>query len=594
MVHHPDDTGPKRRSGQAGKDDKRPERAGARGDKPNAGKGKFEKSTKGGKPGAPAKPTGRGERIAKALARAGVASRRDVEKLISLGKVVLNGRVIDTPATFVHKEDVLVVDGKTVGSAEATRVWRYNKPVGLVTSHRDPEGRPTVFDALPKGLPRVISVGRLDLNSEGLLLLTNDGGLSRGLELPTSGWKRTYRVRAHGRIEQKDLDRLRDGIEVDGVRYGSIEAKLDKAKAVEGGSNAWITVTLSEGKNREIRKVFEAIGLRVNRLMRVAYGPFQLGTLGLGEIEEVGPRVIREQLAGLIEPDNMPTGDKVLHKPPAPSRRPIPKSGLANPRAKPSQVKANMAIREEAEAEKAARGGPRVFHGDRPAPRFDRGGGSRTGDPKRSYGKPREDRGDAPYRPREGAADDRPRTFKPRPDGDRPYRPREGGDERPRPPFKPRGDAPDRPRGPRPDRPFNRDGDGAKRPYKPREGAGDGEKRPYKPRDAAGPGEKRAYKPRDGDGPKRPYKPRDEAADGGKGSYRPREGARPDDRRPFKPRDGEAPKRPYAGNPGSKPGGGGAGGKPGGFKRGPASRGPGAGGPPRGGKPGGPRGPRKP
>lgn len=584
MVHHPDDTGPKRRSGQAGKDAARP----ARGDKPHAGKGKFEKSSKGGKPGAPAKPTGRGERIAKALARAGVASRRDVEKLISLGKVVLNGRVIDTPATFVHKEDVLVVDGKTVGSAEATRVWRYNKPVGLVTSHRDPEGRPTVFDALPKGLPRVISVGRLDLNSEGLLLLTNDGGLSRGLELPTSGWKRTYRVRAHGRVEQKDLDRLKDGIEVDGVRYGSIEAKLDKAKAVEGGSNAWITVTLSEGKNREIRKVFEAIGLRVNRLMRMAYGPFQLGTLGLGEIEEVGPRVIREQLAGLIEPENMPTGDKVLHTPPAPSRRPIPKSGLANPRAKPSQVKANMALREEAEAEKAARGGPRVFRGDRPAPRFDRGGGSRTGDPKRSYGKPREDRGDAPYRPREGASDDRPRTFKPRPDGDRPYRPREGGDDRPRPPFKPREGASDRPRGARPDRPFSRDGEAPKRPYMPRDGAGDGDKRPYKPRDASGPGDKRAYKPRDGDGPKRPYKPREEAADGGKSSYRPREGARPDDKRPFKPRDGEAPKRPYAGKPAG-------GGKPGGFKRGPSSRGPGgAGGPPRGGKPGGPRGPRKP
>lgn len=588
MVHHPDDTGPKRRSGQAGKDAARP----ARGDKPHAGKGKFEKSTKGGKPGAPAKPTGRGERIAKALARAGVASRRDVEKLISLGKVVLNGRVIDTPATFVHKEDVLVVDGKTVGSAEATRVWRYNKPVGLVTSHRDPEGRPTVFDALPKGLPRVISVGRLDLNSEGLLLLTNDGGLSRGLELPTSGWKRTYRVRAHGRVEQKDLDRLADGIEVDGVRYGSIEAKLDKAKAVEGGSNAWITVTLSEGKNREIRKVFEAIGLRVNRLMRMAYGPFQLGSLGLGEIEEIGPRVIREQLAGLIEPENLPTGDKVLHTPPAPSRRPIPKSGLANPKAKPSQVKANMAIREEAEAEKSARGGPRVFHGDRPAPRFDRGGGSRTGDPKRSYGKPREDgpredRGDRPYRPREGAADDRPRTFKPRPDGDRPYRPREGGDDRPRPPFKPRGDAPERPRGPRPDRPFNRDGEAPKRPYAPRDG--DGEKRAYKPRDGDGP--KGAYKPRDNAGPgeKRPYKPREESADGGKPSFRPREGARPDDNRPFKPRDGEAPKRPYAGKPG-----GGAGGKPGGFKRGPASRGPGSSGPPRGGKPSGPRGPRKP
>jgi 23S rRNA pseudouridine2605 synthase len=567
MVQHSDDSGPKRRPGQAGKDlkgakstagekpavkdrpfakdrffkreepaekdgDSRKDNAfgkdrkpGKFGDKPGKGPraGKDAKPEGTGKPSA--KPTGRGERIAKALARAGVASRRDVERLISLGKVVLNGRVIDTPATFVHKQDELVVDGKLVGSAEATRVWRYNKPVGLVTSHRDPEGRPTVFDALPKGLPRVISVGRLDLNSEGLLLLTNDGGLSRGLELPTSGWNRTYRVRAHGRVEQKDLDRLKDGIEVDGVRYGSIEAKLDKAKpAAEGGSNAWITVTLKEGKNREIRKVFEAIGLRVNRLMRVAYGPFQLGTLGLGEIEEIGPRVIREQLAELIEPQNLPTGDKVLHAPPAPSRRPIPKSGLANPRAKPSRVKANIALREEADAEKKAAGGPRVFVGER----AERGrGGPRRDGPRRE--------GDRPYRPRE-SGDERPRAFKPREgatDRPRTYKPREGGDDKPRG-FKPRGE-------------------GSERPYRPREGAEDRPRGPrtFKPRegdnaerrDAKKPGWAKANPPRPrGDGDKKPFKPREGSSEG----FRPRAGARPDDTRPAGPReDGERRRRPY-------------------------------------------------
>jgi 23S rRNA pseudouridine2605 synthase len=261
-----------------------------------------------------------GERVAKALARAGVASRREVERLIAAGRVSLNGRVLDTPAVKIAPGDVLKVDGAVVGAAEATRVWRYHKPAGLVTTHSDPKGRPTVFQHLPEGLPRVISVGRLDLNTEGLLLLTNDGALARALELPATGLVRRYRVRARGVTSQARLDRLKDGLTVEGVRYGPIEASLDKAKESAGAdgrtsANLWITLTLTEGKNREVRKVLEAIGLTVNRLIRLSYGPFQLGALAVGEVEEVGPRVIREQLARHIEPASLPSGDRVADPP---------------------------------------------------------------------------------------------------------------------------------------------------------------------------------------------------------------------------------------------------------------------------------------
>jgi 23S rRNA pseudouridine2605 synthase len=264
------------------------------------------------------------DRIAKALARAGVGSRRDVERLIAEGRVALNGQVLTTPAVKVEPGDILTVDGQVVGDAEPARLFRYHKPVGLVTTHKDPQGRPTVFESLPGGLPRLISVGRLDLNSEGLLLLTNDGGLARGLELPAAGVMRRYRARAYGRITQERLDKLKDGLTVEGVRYGAIEARLDKAKEGPQGSNLWITVTLAEGKNREVRRVLEALGLKVNRLIRLSYGPFALGTLEVGEIEEVGPRVIREQLADFIEPGNLPKGDRPQFqraKTPAPGRR---------------------------------------------------------------------------------------------------------------------------------------------------------------------------------------------------------------------------------------------------------------------------------
>ena len=207
------------------------------------------------------------------------------------GRVKLNGKVLDTPAVKVSPQDKVSVDGRPVGAAEATRLWRFHKPAGLVTTHRDPAGRPTVFEQLPADLPRVISVGRLDLTSEGLLLLTNDGELARRLELPSNGWLRRYRARAYGRVTQEELDTLKDGITVEGVRYGPIEATLERAAA-----NAWITLSLTEGKNREVRRVLDALGLKVNRLIRIAYGPFQLGTLASGAVEEVPRRVLRDQL----------------------------------------------------------------------------------------------------------------------------------------------------------------------------------------------------------------------------------------------------------------------------------------------------------
>ena len=234
----------------------------------------------------------RGERIAKWLARAGVASRRDAEKLLADGKVLLNGTRVDHPATFVKPDDRVQVLGRAISAPDRSRLWRYHKPDGLVTTHKDPEDRPTVFQKLPSGLPRVVSVGRLDLNSEGLLLLTNDGALARQLELPSNGWIRRYRARAWGEVDPAALKKLADGVTVDGVKYGPIEAQLEARK----GENVWLAIALREGRNREVRRVLAHLGLQVSRLIRVAYGPFQLGNLDRGAVDEVPGKVLREQL----------------------------------------------------------------------------------------------------------------------------------------------------------------------------------------------------------------------------------------------------------------------------------------------------------
>ncbi|OYD84512.1 pseudouridine synthase [Azospirillum brasilense] len=234
-----------------------------------------------------------GERIAKRLARAGLCSRRDAERWITDGRVAVNGTTLDSPACVVRSGDVVQVDGKVIPEPEPARLWRYYKPSGLVTTARDEKGRTTVFERLPPDMPRVISVGRLDLTTEGLLLLTNDGELARFLELPATGWTRRYRVRVFGEVNEVKLAELAKGPTIEGVKYGPIEAVLDRIQ----GRNAWLTVSLKEGKNREIRKVMEALDLQVNRLIRVAYGPFQLGKLEESAVEEVPKRVVREQVS---------------------------------------------------------------------------------------------------------------------------------------------------------------------------------------------------------------------------------------------------------------------------------------------------------
>jgi len=266
-------------------------------DRPVARRGpKPATAPRGGKAGRPAAPESASpdapERIAKRLARAGVASRREAERMIVEGRIRLNGRVLDTPAVTVTGADRIEVDGRPIAEAEPMRLWRYYKPVGLVTSASDEKGRETVFDHLPGDLPRVMPIGRLDLNSEGLLLLTNDGELKRRLELPSTGWLRKYRVRVHGNPEDAALDPLRRGIVVDGERFQPMTVTLDRQQ----GANAWLTIGLREGRNREIRRAMEAVGLTVNRLIRLSYGPFQLGDLAPGAVEEVRARVLADQL----------------------------------------------------------------------------------------------------------------------------------------------------------------------------------------------------------------------------------------------------------------------------------------------------------
>ena len=302
------------------------------------------------------------------VARAGLASRRDAEEWITQGRVTVNGRVINSPALDVTANDTIAVDGKVLPPRERTRLFMYHKPRGLMTTHADPEGRPTVFDNLPEGLPRLISIGRLDFNTEGLLLLTNDGGLARALELPDTGWLRRYRVRAHGEVTQAQLDELKKGVEVDGVKYGSIDATLER----DQGANVWLVFAIREGKNREVRNVMAHLGLEVNRLIRVSYGPFQLGELAEGQVEEVKTRVLREQL-----------GEKIASLAGADFNRPMPgeKSGEKSDDEETDAPRGKKPFKPAGKkrADRRPQGPPRAgaAHRQRGGPRPQRGRGQR-------------------------------------------------------------------------------------------------------------------------------------------------------------------------------------------------------------------------
>lgn len=291
------------------KGDKRPHERKSRAPRPEGREaGRSERPRKS----APRKVEGEedtSERIAKRLARAGIASRREAETMIAAGRIAVNGKVLESPAVNVKRTDVITVDGKQLKQAERTRLWLYHKPAGLVTTNRDPEGRPTVFEALPPEMPRVLSVGRLDINTEGLLLLTNDGGLSRVLELPSTGWLRRYRVRAHGKVTQQQLDELKNGIAVDGVFYGSVEAELERVQ----GANVWLSLGLREGKNREVKNILGALGLTVGRLIRISFGPFQLGDLEEGAVREIRGRILRDQLGDKLIEDAGADFDAPIH-----------------------------------------------------------------------------------------------------------------------------------------------------------------------------------------------------------------------------------------------------------------------------------------
>ncbi len=276
---------------------------------PDAARATLAQGSRGAYARGMSEKTPEGERIAKVLARAGVASRREAERMIEAGRVAVNGRRVERAALNVTPADRITVDGRPVGAPEPPRLWLYHKPTGLVTTTRDEQGRPTIFDALPEDMPRVMSIGRLDLTSEGLLLLTNDGAIKRRLELPSTGWTRKYRVRVKGTPADETFEPLRRGLSVDGERFQPMTVTLDRQQ----GANAWLTVAIKEGRNREIRRAMTAVGLTVNRLIRISYGPFQLGTLKPGAVEEVRQRVLRDQL-GLGETKSAAQGKPKLRR----------------------------------------------------------------------------------------------------------------------------------------------------------------------------------------------------------------------------------------------------------------------------------------
>ena len=343
-----------------------------------------------------------GERIAKVLSRAGVASRREAERMIELGEVKVNGRVITSPALNVTAKDRITVRGEPLAEKEPVRLWLYYKPEGLVTSASDEKGRETVFDTLPEEMPRVMSIGRLDLNSEGLLLLTNDGGLKRRLELPSTGWLRKYRVRVHGNPTDPDLDPLRQGIVVDGERFQPMQVVLDRVQ----GANAWLTVGLREGKNREIRRAMTEIGLTVNRLIRVSYGPFRLNDLQPGQVEEVRPRTLKDQLGF------DPNGDEA----PEPAKR----SPAAKPGRKPATAPKSAAAAKRPARPAPGTAGARLLDS---AERFMDG-------PKKSTFKTRAETDRGPTAPRRSAG---PKPTGPKPTGAKPAGPRPSGPKPTRP-----------------------------------------------------------------------------------------------------------------------------------------------------------------
>ena len=358
--------------------------------------------------------TEKGERIAKRLARAGLCSRRDAERWIADGRVAVDGVTLTSPAVVVTEASRIVVDGKPLPEPERTRLWRYHKPAGLVTSHKDPEGRVTVFERMPEGMPRVISIGRLDLNSEGLLLLTNDGELARRLELPSTGWVRRYRVRIHGVPKPEQLADLEKGITIDGVVYGSIKAILDRQQ----GSNAWLTVSLKEGKNREVRRVMEHLGWTVSRLIRIAYGPFQLGLLGECEADEVPARVLKEQLGGAGGGEDAPNTGTAKAAPVRSGSGKFSAKSLARSASRPATDE--RADKPAAARPKTARSGPARSAPTRSEPtqsRSERPAANRPSEGKPSDGKPRETPRSTTGRPTtDRSRPEKPRTDKPRTD----------------------------------------------------------------------------------------------------------------------------------------------------------------------------------
>ncbi|MTH64621.1 pseudouridine synthase [Paracoccus shanxieyensis] len=520
------------------------------------------------------------DRIAKVIARAGLASRRDAERMIVEGRVKVNGKKIDSPALDVTPDDKISVDGKPLDEPQETRLWMYYKPLGLVTSESDEKGRQTVFDALPRDLPRVMSVGRLDLNSEGLLLLTNDGELKRRLELPTTGWLRRYRVRVNGQPNDLTFAPLRRGVTIDGEEFAPMEIALDSQQ----GANAWLTVGIREGKNREIRRAMSHIGLIVNRLIRIGYGPFKLTGMEENEVREIKRKVLRDQLGGLL------TGEEVEAKP-----RDFRERGAG--RRDEDGDRRPFARREDGDRKPFARreDGDRKPYarredGDR-KPYEKREGGDRKpyGDRPQSDRRPfakRED-GDKPFARRDGKPfakreDGDRKPYARREDGDRkPYEKREGGDRKPygdrpqsdRRPFAKREDG-DKPFARRDGKPFAKREDGDRKPFARRE---DGDRKPYEKREG---GDRKPYgdrpqsdrrpfaKREDGDKPfgRRDGKPFAKREDGDRKPYARREDG---DRKPYEKREG-GDRKPYgkpegqSGKPGGKPYGK-PGGKPGGF-----------------------------